>query len=174
MSEVQTGGGDKGKGGKPKAKKMSTHIDMTPMVDLAFLLLTFFMLTTTFSKPKTMEIAMPEKPKDNTDVPQVNEKKVLNLVLAENNRIFAYVGLKPTEDVVEELNYSENSLRKKLFERLRGDSGSMVLIKADDKASYANVVSLFDEMNITKQKRYALIDINDDEKKLLKEKTGTN
>jgi len=62
MADVNTGGeegGKKGKHSKKRAKKSSTRIDMTPMVDLAFLLLTFFMLTTTFSKPKTMEINMP-------------------------------------------------------------------------------------------------------------------
>ena len=64
MADVQTNDQDSGKGGKHKkvrAKKQSTHIDMTPMVDLAFLLLTFFMMTTTFGKPKTMEINMPIK-----------------------------------------------------------------------------------------------------------------
>ncbi|MFM7079991.1 MAG: ExbD/TolR family protein, partial [Bacteroidota bacterium] len=61
MAQLNTepaGGGGK-KDGKVKQKKSTTHIDMTPMVDLAFLLLTFFMLTTTFSKPKTMEVNMP-------------------------------------------------------------------------------------------------------------------
>ncbi|MGZ5243804.1 MAG: ExbD/TolR family protein, partial [Bacteroidia bacterium] len=74
MSEVNTGGGGgKHKGGKPKAKKMSTRMDMTPMVDLAFLLLTFFMLTTQFSKPQSMEIVMPDKldPND-TKPPKIN------------------------------------------------------------------------------------------------------
>ena len=64
MAEIQGGGGEGGKkGGKIRSKKSSTRIDMTPMVDLAFLLLTFFILTTTLSKPQTMEITMPEKPK---------------------------------------------------------------------------------------------------------------
>jgi len=65
MAQIQSNDSDSGKGGKHgkvRAKKQSTHIDMTPMVDLAFLLLTFFMLTTTFGKPKTMEINMPVKP----------------------------------------------------------------------------------------------------------------
>ena len=62
MGEIAAGGGGgHKKGGKVRSKKMSTRIDMTPMVDLAFLLLTFFVLTTTMNKPKTMEIRIPEK-----------------------------------------------------------------------------------------------------------------
>ena len=60
MAEIQQQA-DSGKGGKKRAKRQSTKIDMTPMVDLAALLITFFMLTTTFNKPQTMEINMPVK-----------------------------------------------------------------------------------------------------------------
>src|SRR3954470_189789 len=97
MSEVQSndsGGGKGGKHNKVRAKKSSTHIDMTPMVDLAFLLLTFFMLTTTFSKPKTMEINMPDKkdlkPEDST---KIKESQALTVLLSANNKIVWYAGL---------------------------------------------------------------------------------
>ncbi|MFM2207206.1 MAG: hypothetical protein RL213_1181 [Bacteroidota bacterium] len=100
MAEVQQqeGGSDKGKHKKIRAKKSSTHIDMTPMVDLAFLLLTFFILTTTFSKPKTMDITMPVKDK----VPEGEESKVpasqtMSILLTENDRIIWY-RYKPSED----------------------------------------------------------------------------
>src|SRR3982751_6639501 len=89
MSEVQqsdSGGGDK-KHKKVRAKKSSTHIDMTPMVDLAFLLLTFFMLTTTFSKPKTMELNMPDK-----DGPQKEVNNALTVLLTEKDKIYYYTG----------------------------------------------------------------------------------
>ncbi len=59
MSEINTGGGQHEKG---KPKKLSTRVDFTPMVDLMFLLLTFFMLATSMIKPQTMEIVMPAKP----------------------------------------------------------------------------------------------------------------
>src|ERR1051325_4642802 len=94
MSEVNTeqGGQEKGKHKKVRAKKSSTHIDMTPMVDLAFLLLTFFMLATTFSKPKALEIIMPEKPKPNTQTPLINQDDVLSLLLGPNNKLYYYIG----------------------------------------------------------------------------------
>lgn len=176
MAEVQTGGGGGNKkGGKPQVKKASTHIDMTPMVDLAFLLLTFFMLTTTFAKPKTMEIQMPEKPKDESKSPEINEKKVLNIVLAPQDKIFAYIGKSPTEadknGGIEELNYSENSLRKKLLDR-GNDTTNIVLIKVAPKARYANMVTLMDEMNVTKQRFYAIVPITDADKKMVTDKTG--
>ncbi len=92
MAEIaEEGGGGHGKG-KKRAKKGSARIDMTPMVDLAFLLLTFFVLTSTFSKPKTMEINYPAKPdpKDVTKPPEV--KNGITFILTKNNRIFYYKG----------------------------------------------------------------------------------
>jgi biopolymer transport protein ExbD len=94
MAEVQQkeGGGDK-KHKKVRAKKSSTHIDMTPMVDLAFLLLTFFIMTTTFSKPKTMEINMPVKPKDTTEQQKVKESQALTILITDKDKIVWYKGL---------------------------------------------------------------------------------
>src|SRR6478752_6743027 len=91
MAEVSTGGGG-GKKGKKRSKKVSTKIDMTPMVDLAFLLITFFMLTTTFNKPKIMEIKMPVKKEDNTKT-NYKESETMTLVLGEENKVFYYMGL---------------------------------------------------------------------------------
>lgn len=90
MAEIaEGGGGGHGKGGKKRAKKQSTKIDMTPMVDLAFLLLTFFVLTSTFSKPKSMEISFPAKPKDpNIKLPEV--KNGLTVILTKDHRAFYY------------------------------------------------------------------------------------
>lgn len=106
----------KGKHKKVRAKKSSTHIDMTPMVDLAFLLLTFFMLTTTFSKPKTMEINMPVKP----DKPEVELKinNAVTVLLGDKNRIFWYFGeFKPEETQLEETDWSAKGIRKVLLEK---------------------------------------------------------
>ncbi len=90
MADVSTGDGGGGKHAKKRAKKSSTRIDMTPMVDLAFLLLTFFVLTSTFAKPKTMEINYPAKPKKLED--QIKVNNALTFILSEDDRIYYYYG----------------------------------------------------------------------------------
>ncbi|MBK9400740.1 MAG: biopolymer transporter ExbD [Bacteroidetes bacterium] len=192
MAEVQSNEQDSGKkGGKHKkvrAKKQSTHIDMTPMVDLAFLLLTFFMMTTTFGKPKTMEINMPVKPENETKT-EVNN--AVTVVLSGDNNIYWYFGELKPETVLTPTNYSNDGLRKLFLDynkyafdkimqlrkegvannvadttlkRLEVDvkgekKALMVLVKADDKASYKNVVDVLDELNITMVGKYAIVDL---------------
>lgn len=119
MADIDTGGGGHGKGeGKVRAKKMSTKIDFTPMVDLGFLLITFFMLTTTMSKPNTMEINMPLK----EDVPpeertKFKESQTMTIILGENNVIYYYFGI--TNPVVDSTNYGKDGIRKILLEESR-------------------------------------------------------
>jgi biopolymer transport protein ExbD len=161
MAEVsQGGGGGHKKGGKVRAKKQSTKTDMTPMVDLAFLLLTFFLLTTTFNKPKTMEVVMPDKVDDETEQTKINERDILNLVLAENNKIFWWIGLEPP---INETNYSADGVRKVVLEHTRANPKMMVLIKPKDESRYENMVNILDEMDITDTKRYAIVEYTDDD-----------
>lgn len=161
MAEIQQGGGGgHKKGGKVRAKKQSTKIDMTPMVDLAFLLLTFFILTTTFNKPKTMEVNMPDKVDDQTQQTKINEKDILNLVLAEDNKIFWWVGLEPP---VNTTNYSKDGVRKVVLEHTRANPKMMVLIKPKDESRYENMVNILDEMDITDTKRYAIVEYTPDD-----------
>ncbi|GAA4001405.1 biopolymer transporter ExbD [Hymenobacter fastidiosus] len=163
MSEVQQQ--DKGgqKGGKKRAKKMSTKIDMTPMVDLAFLLLTFFMLTTTFSKPTVMQMTMPVKPKADDPPQELPASNAFTILMDENNKIYYYEGLlkegEPTPELVQ-TSYAADGIRKVLLERKRRDPKTVVLIKPADKSNYKNMVDILDEMNITDQKKYALVDIS--------------
>lgn len=119
MAEIVQEEGHKGKG-KKKAKKHGTHIDMTPMVDLACLLLTFFMLTTAFNKPKVMEIILPEKPKENEKPPELDKDRALNILLVENDKILWYVGLadpNKTLPTLAEADYSKDGIRKVLLQR---------------------------------------------------------
>ena len=162
-----------GKKGKKKGrKKMSTRIDLTPMVVLGFLLVTFFMLTTTFSKPQTMEINMPVKPKGEVKEEEQNAlkaSKAFNILIGGDNKVFWYRGL-PTEPVepVTATNYTADGLRKILLERNASIPEMVVLIKPTNDANYKNVVDVLDEMNISNIKRYALVDILPQEIDLIK------
>jgi biopolymer transport protein ExbD len=194
MSEVQAKEDDSGKGRhkKVRAKKQSTHIDMTPMVDLAFLLLTFFMLTTTFGKPKTMEINMPVKDPNN----KPNEvNNAITFLLTGDNKVYWYEGeLKPITTLTP-TDFSADGIRKLLLEKnsnavskikqlridadktnmadttlkrlevdVKGEKKSlMVLVKTDDKAKYKNVIDVLDELNITMVGKYALVDLSQQE-----------
>jgi biopolymer transport protein ExbD len=119
MAEIQGGGGGgHGKHDKKRAKKQSTRVDMTPMVDLAFLLLTFFVLTSTFSKPKVLRMIFPEKldKQDNVKTPEV--KDGLTLLLTSDNKIYHYRGsigkLTQEKKELEVTDYSKDGLRKLL------------------------------------------------------------
>ena len=167
MAEINTGGGGcHKKGGKVRSKKQSTKIDMTPMVDLAFLLLTFFMLATTFNKPKTMELVLPEKPKPEDAPPKVNEKNVLTLLLAKDNKVVWYIGVTDPQPTV--TGFSKTGIRKVLLEK-QAEIGKkfVVLIKPSDGSTYRNVVDILDEMAITNIRSYALVDIDPADKDLL-------
>jgi biopolymer transport protein ExbD len=165
MAEISQGSGKKD--GKVRSKKTSTRIDMTPMVDLAFLLLTFFVMTTTLNKPQTMEITMPEKPKEEDKQPVVNEKRVLTLILGGNDKIYWYLGI--TDPKVELSNFSNNGIRKVLLQQNAQIKEMVVLIKPSDESKYKNVVDILDEMNISNIARFALVDITSVDKELIKE-----
>lgn len=95
MADLDVSGGDsshkKGPGVK-KAKKLSTRVDMTPMVDLGFLLITFFIFTTTLSTPNTMPLIMPKDDVNKEDLTEVKESGVLTILLGKNNEVFYYEG----------------------------------------------------------------------------------
>jgi biopolymer transport protein ExbD len=161
MGDVNTDqkNGDKGKGILKRSNKLSPRVDMTSVVDLAFLLLTFFMLTTTFIKPQIMELKLPEK-KDNqleSNQPKVNEKKVLSIILGGENKIYWYTGM--TDPKVRETDYSMTGIRKILQEQNKMIDKMFVLIKPDNRSTYENLVDILDELEITDIERYALVDM---------------
>jgi biopolymer transport protein ExbD len=164
MAQLDTSS-DSGKGGKVRGKKKSTNVDMTPMVDLAFLLISFFMLTTSLSKPVAMNLSMPVKPKPEDKPQDVPESKVLNIISDKDNTIWYYegfvaAGLKKTD-------YSPDGIRKIILDKQKkvdarwgkdnnGDTKTICLIKLTDDANYNNMVDVLDEMDITGTKVYAI------------------
>lgn len=175
MAQVPESGGDSGKGGKKRAKKMSTALDMTPMVDLAFLLLTFFMLTTTFNKPQTMEINMPVKPDNEEEQIALKASNAMTIILGENDKLYYYFGLgDPAENPeLVETDYSANGIRKVLVSpKVKSNDKMTVMIKPMDKSRYKNVVDILDELKITDTKKFALVEIAANDKQLVQTKTG--
>lgn len=112
--------------GKKKPKKHAPHIDMTPMVDLMCILITFFMLTTAFTKAKVMEIILPDKIDDPSkqDAPKISASRTLNILLGPDNKIYWYPGLVKEEDYnnlppVRTTDFSATGIRQLLLERNR-------------------------------------------------------
>lgn len=175
MAEIQPKGDSGGKGGKKRAKKMSTKIDMTPMVDLAFLLLTFFMLTTTFAKPNVMQLTMPVKKTDDVEDTKIKASQAMTILLGKDNKAYYYFGLNtPNDPSVQKpelkvTNYSATGIRQVLLDRQRQRPEPIILIKATEDAKYKNMVDILDEMNITNQKKYALVKIAKEDETLIKD-----
>src|SRR4051812_38873008 len=97
MADISTDAGGGRRGGKRRKRgNASTKIDMTPMVDLAFLLITFFMLTTTFSKPQAMDVNMPDKTDDDKKM-EIKESRTMTVILGEANKIYWYMGFQNPE-----------------------------------------------------------------------------
>ena len=178
MDTSSSGGHKKGPGVK-KGKKLSTRVDLTPMVDLGFLLITFFMYTTTMSKPKTMQINMPfdDKQIEEKDRTKIKNSVALTVLLSKNHRIYYYEGIGDNPDVppTVEVTYfkPKGGIRdiiinkKKTIEDLKR-AGQLtekdqltVLIKPDSTSTYDDMVSMLDEMNINDVRVYALLDISD-------------
>ncbi len=110
------------KGKKKKPKKLSTHVDMTPMVDLICLLITFFMLTTAFNKPKIMEIVLPEKIKKDEKVapPKIAKSRSLNIILGPDDKVLWYPGRVDdpgNPPPLQVTDYSAAGIREVLLER---------------------------------------------------------
>jgi len=178
MAELDTSGGGHKKGpGVKKGKKLSTRIDLTPMVDLGFLLITFFMFTTTLAKPKTMEINMPYKDPNMKieDQNKIKEDVALTILLTKNHKIYYYEGmatdpnkppdLKATTFAAKDGIRDELIAKKKKVDDLKrsgvlGPKDEMtVLIKPDSNSTYSDLVNMLDEMSINDVRVYAIIDI---------------
>lgn len=185
MAELNTGGGDKG--GKVRSKKSNPGVDLTAMVDLAFLLITFFILTTTLSKPQSMDLALPDKDQDikQDPPPETPAWRTMTVILGKDNKLVYYIGQtkEPLEGTPKLETYGGKGIRKVILAKqedvkarvasLGGDvekDGLTILIKATKSSNYKNLVDILDEMAITKTKVYAIVDTTPEDLKMLEDK----
>jgi biopolymer transport protein ExbD len=149
MAAVDTAEPRAAKRGKKKHKKkrrLGIRIDMTPMVDVAFLLLTFFMLTTTFSKPQTMEINLPP----GESKVEVAESNLLTLRIMDDGSIFWNIGVEPPKKI------EFKDLHGLLVERSQSNPKLITLVKVDRKAKYKQMVDVMDELQVSNVTRFSL------------------
>lgn len=143
-----------GKKGKKHKKRLGVRMDMTPMVDVAFLLLTFFMLSTTFNTPQVMEISLPPDSKVNVEVAQSN---LLTVMVRKDDAYFWNVGSNPPVKI------SATEVAKILENQLRQNPKTATLIKIDRESKYQKLVDLIDELNLVQaklgqnEKRFSII-----------------
>jgi biopolymer transport protein ExbD len=166
MAGVDVGGESKShaKGKKKKSKRVGVRIDMTPMVDVAMLLLTFFMLTTVFSKPQTMELNLP--PGDvKVEVPS---SVLLLLRIQPDMRIYWNMGNEPT--ALKPITFKE--LRPLLEERLHAIPKLITLVQIDRDAKYNDMVDVIDELNLANITRFSIAPMTDADKKLIAKVAG--
>jgi biopolymer transport protein ExbD len=188
MAELNTDGGGGKKGGKVRSKKQNSKVDLTAMVDLAFLLITFFMLTTTLSKPQSMDLTLPDK-EDKTEPInniKVDENRTVTLLLGENGKLVRYMGMleKPLA-APKVFSYGKDGIRKDLLSRMeqvkqystakgKPNDGMIVIIKPSKKSTYRNLVDVLDEMaivGVNKTGSYAIVnEFSPEEVKLLEVK----
>jgi biopolymer transport protein ExbD len=169
MAEIDSSqGGGKG-GGKVRSKKASTKVDMTPMVDLAFLLITFFMLATTLSKPQAMQLNMPDKNDKNDDVPKIKNTESMTLIIGEKNKLYYYTDVEKPELL--ETNYSAKGARRLFNEGNALTPKFTILVKPLEKSNYKNLVDILDELDITKS-RFAVVDPSPQDIQLVLQKEG--
>jgi len=201
MAQMEGGGDDghkKGPGVK-KAKRLSTRVDMTPMVDLGFLLITFFIFTTTMSSPKALNLNMPKDTKNEEELNKAKESGALTIMLGKNNGVYYYEGqllpdgsnfksanfatirdeiINKKKDVIKTHVHDSNC--PKIWAENKGDKNScldrdfVVVIKPDEDATYRNTVDILDEMTINNVKRYAMVDITPQELEVVKKVEESN
>lgn len=149
-----------------KQNKKPIKIDMTPMVDLNFLLLMFFMFTSSFTKPNVMDLGLPAK--DPNPVP-INDKVIdqrnqITFIIGENNRIFYHQSNEKdlTEAGLKETDYNGLNVSKVIsnaYEKAPKKENFTIIVKPTDDANYKNFVDMMDNISISKKERYGISDI---------------
>lgn len=178
MAELNTSGGGGKKGGKVRTKKQATRVDLTAMVDLAFLLITFFMLTTSLSKPQAMDVAKPDKDEDNPENRlELKASMTMTILLGKNDKVAWYMGeageSAPTIETIRQVSSSIADNKKKVEAANAGNpkANFVVLVKPTEGSNYQNFVDIMDELEIRKVKVRQIDDDNimDSEKDAMKQ-----
>jgi len=167
MAEMDTsgGGGHKKGPGVKKSKKLSTRVDLTPMVDLGFLLITFFIFTTTMSQPTAMKLFLPKDVDKPEEQNKLKESAAFTVMPSKANMVYYYEGLDPSK--LQQTTFKQ--VRDIILDKKRRTDPKdfMVIIKPTKDATYKNTVDILDEMTIDAVKRYALVEITPDEYKFV-------
>ena len=174
MAEMDTsgGGGHKKGPGVKKGKKLSTRVDLTPMVDLGFLLITFFIFTTTMSQPTAMRLFLPKDVKNPDEQNKVKNSAVITLMLSKQDKIYYYEG-----DSVATLKATDfKGIRDIVVDKKRRTDPKdfVVILKPTADATYKNTVNILDEMTIDGVKRYAMVDISPVELQFIQKTEAAN
>jgi biopolymer transport protein ExbD len=205
MASIDSGAEQSGKKGPgvKKAKKLSTRVDMTPMVDLGFLLITFFVFTATMSSPTTLDLNMPKDIKKQDEQTEVKESSVLTIMLGKGDQVYYYEGklvvdatgnnfkqttFKGIRDIivnkkkeVMDRYYQRPDPACEAEAKAKGkpvsncaDKDFVVIIKPSDDATYKNTVDILDEMTINQVRTYAMVKIGEVEYELIKKTEESN
>jgi biopolymer transport protein ExbD len=205
MASIDTGaqeGGHKKGPGVKKAKRLSTRVDMTPMVDLGFLLITFFVFTSTMTSPTTLDLNMPKDTEKEEELNKAKESGALTILLGKEDHIYYYEGqlkedgsnfktatFKTIRDVIinkrkevmtshvhdDQCEKDREKAREKKdpdWQNACLDRDLVVVIKPSPDATYKNTVDILDEMTINGVKRFAMVKIAPSELDLIKATEG--
>lgn len=164
---------------KPRSKKLSPRVDLTAMISVSFLLIIFFMVTVELARPQAMDLGLPDKTCISCGGGCIDHRRVITLLLDDNDKIVSYRGILEVPDEKPRLlGYGKDGIRKvlmhsnkQIMQLTERDDATIVIIKPSKKSNYGNLVDILDEMAITKIPTYAIInDFTPEESKLLASK----
>ena len=179
MAEMDTssGGGHKKGPGVKKSKKLSTRVDLTPMVDLGFLLITFFVFTTTMSQSTAMKMNEPKD--DSTQILKVKNSGAMTILLGKGDQVYYYYGQLEADKLSEQFkSTSFKEIRELIVAKKKATNidDLMFIIKSDKESTFKNAIDILDEMSIcdVPPGHYAEVDITEKEDLLIRRTEEAN
>ncbi len=168
---------------KVRSRKLNSRVDLTAMVSVSFLLIIFFMVVGELSKPKIMDLSLPEKDVCRWENVCIKGNRLYTILLDKNDRIVAYSGaLENPIEKPKEINFGKNGIRKEIFRKKKEisdlmasfgkpKSGMIIIIKPSSKSNFKNLVEILDEMKIANIQNFAIVDeFSKEESKLIASK----